>query len=305
MATIFRKILHLPAYLFYHTSWYGEQQKDGIGKFLCLNNYSLKVVTLGGNEALADYAAANQCDGFMNWALKNQSLEYDYSILKNYYSYLSEKAVVIITVSPMSLIYTVRDLKLNDRYYTILHPATIYNFKDSRRSKEYLFSGNPIRADFKRSLGIILSDYGQSIVSIFKSLAGKSMGKDASKKAAEINRLITSETRKFGSLEKAISAKMIVLEDIIDFCNERELRPVFVIPPYHEELRKRIESFINMDRAIERIRLKGVVLNYYNGHNGLNEKHFESSATLNETGSEIFVDQIASDLQKIGISIKR
>ena len=102
----------------------------GANKFWHIRNFNLDVVNLGSNSGVHAFDYSDTKLLGMNWALGPQSLVHDFSILKNYFSYLKENATVIITLCPFSCLVSSYNKQQNFKYYTFLHPATILDFDE-------------------------------------------------------------------------------------------------------------------------------------------------------------------------------
>ena len=103
-----------------------------IRKGYWFNNVSFdgcsRLINLGSTSAV--YAFNYEGVGIKggNWAMPRNPLLGDYAILRNYSSFLKKGSIVIIPLCPFSAFSGSYDY-LDDRFYTILYPTTIPNYK--------------------------------------------------------------------------------------------------------------------------------------------------------------------------------
>ena len=90
-----------------------------------------------------------------------------------------------------------------------------------------------------------------------------------------------------------------VLRDMIDFCLEREYRPVYVIPPVTGHLAAKFSSRfreIYFDSFISGVGREVRLLNYLNDDRFQNPDFYFNSFFLNARGRRLFTEQVCSDL---------
>ena len=97
--------------------------------------------------------------------------------------------------------------------------------------------------------------------------------------------------------------KALLLSEMIEFCLERNLRPILVIPPIHSELyqlfspefkRNYIYSFIQKSNS------RNIpFLNYMNDERFQNDKFFSNSFFMSQLGAKQFTGTILKDLKLI------
>lgn len=279
----------------------------GAEKIYRLNTFELQVVNTGSGSGMHDF---NYDDlpllGF-NFALGPQSLLHDYNILKNYFSYLKKGCIVIIPICPFSGMIVKYSKEHNFKYYPMLHPATIENFDEEERIRAYRFYYNPIKTI---NLTVLLNMVKDELYKIKGKLKCKSQNPSLQKSADDFIRgwksqfsiddlsLPISETHKAD-----INKRKKTLGDMLDFCKEREFRPVVVMPPMHYSLYQQFpESFMQqyVNPLIEIVVDKGVEFIDYTKDERFSEDNFYSNALfLNETGAKFFTKHLLSDLKII------
>lgn len=288
----------------HHTKWY-EQYWNGVQKFWYLNRFNLDIVNLGSNSGkyAFDYDGLN-IDG-MNWAIGPQSLEHDFNILKNYFSYLRNGGVVIISITPFSSLISPNYTKgTNLKYYTFLHPATILDFEESERLKALSIKQSPIREIPWICIKMTLKEGIKRI--IHRQVPKCDMEKNATK-------FIDSWKKQFGitDLDAPLSeqhckdqkVRIQVLKEIIDFCLERDLKPVIVIPPIHPSLRLKLSESCRENYIYSFIRKANKMnlpfLNYMNDQNFDDDEYFRNAFFMSVKGAKAFTKDILHKLALI------
>lgn len=87
---------------------------------------------------------------------------------------------------------------------------------------------------------------------------------------------------------------------MIDFCLERELRPVLIIPPIHPELRKYFtDSFVEhyINDFLKKGNTQGAIFKHYMFDKRFNsDKYFLNSLFLNKKGAKKFTKIVLADI---------
>lgn len=283
-----------------HTNWY-EEYWNGVQKFWYLNRFNFDVVNLGSNSGKYAFNYEKLDIAGMNWAVGSQSLVHDFNILKNYFSYLRSRATVFITLCPFSSLLSQYDKNTNLKYYTFLHPATILNFDENERMKALKIQESPIREMpwlcIKRTLkeGI-------------KYVIQKPLPKCDMEKNAAV--FIDSWKKQFGivDLDAPLSEqhsndqknRIQVLRDMIEFCLERDLIPVLVIPPVHPSLGKRLTESFRENYVYSFVRKaneqNAPFLNYMDDERFHDDRYFSNSFFMSEAGAKKFTKMVLNDL---------
>lgn len=274
---------------------------DGANKFWHIRSFNLDVVNLGSNSGVHAFDYSDTKLLGMNWALGPQSLVHDFSILKNYFSYLKENATVIITLSPFSCLVSSYNKQQNFKYYTFLHPATIQDFDESEHIRALtLKKQNVLRVAPLHTLKGLLRSYKRCVSSKIHSCDYKN----------NASNFIESWKKQFGisDLDACLSRKHLQeqklrannLSEMIDFCLERELRPVLIIPPIHPELRKYFtDSFVEhyINDFLKKGNTQGAIFKHYMFDKRFNsDKYFLNSLFLNKKGAKKFTKIVLADI---------
>lgn len=295
------RVINLLNRIIRHTDWYNKTFWNGATKFWYQNQFGLDVVNLGSNPGVYSFNYADLPIKGSNWALGPQSLTHDFNILRNYFSYLKEGGHVIVVVLPFSCLESRYDKSHNLKYYTFLHPATILNFEDKERTRALLIKGNP----FKQMPVLCIK---QTLLEIKKKIVAsvRMPQKDLQKSAFD---MMNCWKTKFGlvDLKAPISEKHLeelhtrkkTLIKIIEFCKERTLKPVVVIPPMYHTLGSMFPD--EFKRNYIDVFLKGIdapVYDYMKDVEMDQEKYYQTALFLNEEGAKVFTKKV---LDNIGI----
>lgn len=285
-----------------HTRWYNDKFWNGALKF-GRQTFNTEIVCLGSGAAVHDFNFEGLQLKGANWALSPQSLVHDYSILRNYFSYLKEGAVVIITICPFSCLYSHYSETHNFKYYPFLHPATILNFDDSERTRAFLVYQNPFKV---MPVYCIKSTIKEIIYNIKHFFLCHKHTPNFVKSAENI---LNGWMNQFNikDLEAPLSSchqkekesRKKTLIEMIVFCKERNLNPIIVIPPMHAELVNRFPSLF-LKNYINDF-LLGIDVKVYDCMNCkiVNEnKYFENALFLNQLGAKMFTNWFVDELKK-------
>ena len=286
-----------------HTNWY-EEYWNGVQKFWYLNRFNFDVVNLGSNSGKYAFNYEKLDIAGMNWAVGPQSLVHDFNILKNYFSYLRSGATVFISLCPFSSLVSQYDKNTNLKYYTFLHPATILNFDEKERIRALKIKESPIKEIpwlcIKRTL-----KEGIKYV-IHKPLPKCDMEKSATK-------FIDSWKRQFGIVNldaplsrqhnKDLENRSLALRDMIEFCLERDLKPVLVIPPVHPALSKRFTKKCRENYIYSFVRRANEYnvpfLNYMDDERFHDDRYFSNSFFMSDKGAKKFTQTVLKEINLI------
>lgn len=284
-----------------HTKWYQQDYWKGVTKFWCFREFGLDVVNLGSGAGVHAFNYDGLLIKGQNWALGPQSLLHDYSILRNYFSYIKEGGFVLVTICPFTCLVSHYGKEHNFRYYTILHPATIANFDDGERTRALTIKANPFGTMPGYCIRQTLLEVPRKIKSIVvphqKALdkSAKTM-MDGWKRQFSINDLSAPLTEKH---KKEQLLRRQTLIDIVEFCRERSLRPVLVIPPMHPALSSMFPPEFRKNYIEEFI--KGIdvpVYDYMYDDEIASSRYFLTALFLNKKGAKLFTQRL---LKNIGL----
>jgi hypothetical protein len=282
--------------------WYNDVKFKDCAKFASYNTFETEIVNLGSTSAIHAFDYAGLPYKTANWALSTNPLAGDYEVLKNYYSYLKEKdSVVILPLCPFSSLsgsYMITD----DRYYVMLYPSSIPNFTLKKQQQ--------IKSEFAYPLGIypalaILNDMKH----VFRkekprTLSEEEMKSDAARWMQGWKKEFSIEDFSYNlSLKNkdGIKDAIDIVNKIISFCKERDIRLVILYPPVYHTLGELLTPSIRktiIDSIIDKIDTQAV---YY--HNYLDDADFANDGSLfsnsflmNKKGARMFTHRVLNDI---------
>lgn len=221
------------------TNWYHSQCLDKSNYptnewYRSNDERNYDIVNIGSSSALYafDYEAVG-IKGF-NWALQPQSMEFGFKVLKNFFSIIGPNGIVTIPLCPFSGLTVPRtDTTLIERYCDILDPSLIDNYKDISFAHFH-----PLLSKPKESIKRLIKDipFDRNIVKCNELEDYESDAKfwiNIWEKEFGIRNL--SAPLSMGN-KHGMEIRQKLMNDIINFCEERKLQPVIVSPPVHESL---------------------------------------------------------------------
>ena len=285
------KIYSLLSRVIRRTNWH-DQYWAGVTKFWDINTFNLDVVNLGSNSGKHAFNYSDLNITGMNWAIGPQSLLHDFNILKNYFSYLREGATVIIPLCPFSSLISIYSKDSNLKYYTFLHPATIIDFDEKERIKALQIRRNPLKE-------IPLFCIKQSIKDLKNYIYKK---EETCNYESHAKQFIEMWKKQFGIVDldaplsaenrKGRACRVQLLSEMIDFCLERNLRPILVIPPIHQALAQKLTPAFRENYIYSFVReanKKDIpFVDYIDHPEFYDQAYYRNSFFLNEKGATEF-----------------
>ena len=282
--------------------WYNESKFRGCRKFWTYKTFNTEIVNLGSTSGVNAFCYDDIPHKCANWALESNPLKGDLAILRNYYSYLSENAsTVILTLCPFSSLsggYNITE----DRYYSLLYPSSIPLYSICRQQQIKKEVNNPLCC--------------YPVIAIFTDLKALIKGKrkcslTETQMQADAKNWITNWMKEFSIIDFSYPLSMVncdgieeaakIINEVVTFCKERNIRPVLAIPPvYHTlgemftpEIRKKV-----IDSLIERIDDKYVWYhNYMDDPEFTNDiSLFQNSYLMNRKGAKLFTHRVLMDI---------
>lgn len=263
------------------------------------------IVNLGSSSAVFCFDYTGLPVKAFNWALKPQSMEYSFKVLKQYFSILGQKGIVLIPFSPFSGLSVAGKWTetANDKYYHILDYTLIDNYPDVYKRRAHPLLSNPKEAIKRLIKDVPVSDnYSYNI----QCKTDKEFIDNAAVwiknwmkefKVSDLNAPLSEENRKGRNI------RLETVREMIKFCFERSLRPVVVIPPAHPSLNAYFsETFCKnyIYSFIEEINVSGVeVLDYLKSEDFSVNNLFRDAYFMNSQGAKRFTRQVLEDLKLI------
>lgn len=290
------------------TYWYNNVLFPDCSKFWNQKTFNLDVANLGSTSSVHAFNYEGIPLKCANWALGHNPLSGDEAILKNYLSYLNpNKSTVIISLCPFSGLAGSYECD-DDRYYALLYPNSINSFNKHRKERVVHMKDRPLKY---YPLYELLKDIARFLSSPFKRnhsrpLSEEELEKDSQhwfnswKKEFSIN----SFDNKLSLINRdAINDAIEIEKRLVLFCKERNITPVFVIPPvYHtlavlftKEIKCQLIESITAPLKKDNIRFVNFLEDSdFAYHSDL----FTNSFFLNEKGASLFTNKL---LREIGL----
>lgn len=249
------------------------------------------IVNIGSSSSKYAFNYADCSVKAFNWAEQPQSLTNGFKILKNYFSILKRGGKVVIALGPFSGLNV--DGKwnktANDKYYYILNSTLVDNYQQVFWRRRFPLLFLPIHSLKRLIKDIPVNSFNN------KGCMCVDFEEDA-------ERWVESWKMEFGindldaplSLDnkKGQKYRIQLLQQIIDFCLERNLQPVLVIPPMHPALAVRFsEAFLEnyILYFIKQVNYKQIPFyNYMNDKRFRDDKYFYNAFLMNEEGARAF-----------------
>ena len=285
------------------TAWF-ENTADfaGCKRIAGNSRFDLDLVNLGSSSGY--YAFNYEATGVegLNLATPKQSLWEDYEMIRNYFSYLHEGAVVLI---PLCLFTALEgeDAVFPDKYYVLFQSESIPNYSWKRKLQVLNIYNNPIKYIPAYSF----------IREVFRPLKKRTKSLSTYQLADDANRWIEDWKKEFSIIDfnRPLSLRnqdnytsaSDMLNRIVQFCYSRKFRPVIVLPPvskslsslYDDKMRKLLIS----DFVYKSVSDDTPFLNYLDDEQFIDDSLFRNAFILNEKGASEFTQRVISDLETI------
>jgi hypothetical protein len=245
-----------------------------------------------------------------NWSTGIQGLAQDFLILKRYYSYIKSGGIVLIPILPLSAIYTYslkykperNLLTYHAKFVRMLDHYQVYKQPYYRNAS--LFIRFPLLM-YPSSLLYLLHDTEKDdrLLLSEQIMQPLELNKDADSfvESWKENFDIEDFEAPLSDIHKeSIAESVAILSEMIDFCIERDLKPVLIIPPvtrymsacFSESVR---EQF--MYDFIRRANKQNIpLLDYYTDARFQDPQLYFNSFFLNLKGRKLFTKQVLKDL---------
>lgn len=267
------------------------------------------IVNLGSSSAKWAFDYTNTGIKGMNWAQQPQTLLEDYNLLRHYHSILRKGGFVIITIMPFSGLNKVTGLMDALKYVRFdLQGEAIQPYM---YDKACLYARFPIM--FKKKAVKALIKY------LFKM---ESKTDKYIEENVEFNQMTSTqldnnalsfingwkEQFKIQNLEFPLTDANIqgrnyrikLMRELIDFCIEREYKPVYVIPPVTKHLSKFYTSkfeYIYIYSFLREVDRDILTLDYSKNEELQKDELYFNSFFLNKRGRTLFTQRVLNDLE--------
>ena len=284
------------------THWFNDELFPDCRKFWNYNTFNTDVINLGSTSGYYafDYEGLPIKGG--NFALRHNPLSGDQAILKNYFGYLNPKGShVIIPLCVFSSLAGSYDF-MEDRFYTLIYPSSIPHFSYRRQQQIKAIVASPIRRfplwSFYTELRAQLRGTGHS------TLTEEQMKADADRwiKGWKHEFALSDFSQPLSLINKdGVNDAAEILNDIISFCKERNIKPVIMIPPMYHTLAEKFDEKARqlfVYDLIEKIEDKTVPFHNYMDDSRFSRDSslFMNSFFLNKKGAKKFTRIALTDI---------
>lgn len=283
---------------------------ENADKFVAGVPEGLHMVATGSSYAKYAVDFSLDTDKF-NFGVAPQSLHYDYKILRQYQEHMAENCIVLIVLCPLGFgkLDFPEDV-YNYKYYKFLKPEYILHYRWRTYVSHILFpllaTPRLVRYIWKDVKYMNPMELGEIDEERVKSEA------DTREKGwcNEFSIANLKEVRVSSEMEAILNKTGEILEDMVDFCNQKGFQPILVIPPVSGELTGHFsKEFLDayLYRNIKRVRnkVKGV-LDYWNEEEFMDCHLYFNSDFMNKTGRKLFTKRLMDDVAElVGADLSR
>lgn len=274
----------------------------------------LDVINLGSNPAkyAIDYSEVDVRAHSL--AMGPQTFEYDFRMLKNYHSFLDENGnrLLLLLLCPFTFCLDryPRTFHSDDlRYYPVLSRGMINNFDEGR-----------YRRWVKQPWRVVLR-HPSLLRTIRGNLANGTALPDKSglapaELASSARSFIDGWKNEFSlrdfdishlpdNVLNSLKFNNKIMEEMLSFCKEREIRPVFVVAPMTAALSEAIPADFKERCFYSMFSGRGVpVLDYSTDESLIGSENFMNALFMNRAGRKKFTARLISDLRNKGLLTK-
>ena len=269
---------------------------------------NLDIVNLGSNPA--KYGLFYENVRGQNWATGSQGLEMDFEILKYFHSYLKEGGIVLIPIMPFTAIS--QYIKTKKGYWNDSYYIKFAKILDSSQTIQLPNSSSLVRKiQYPLIFDPLLIRYLFADVPTDNSLEITEQTMSAVEIEHDADRWIEGWKKEFDAaavIDFVIDGKYIpyreesvsVLRQIVEYCKERNLKPILLTIPMSEYLAKKFNADFRQKMVydfVEELNIDGVMfLDYMFDSRFDNPSLYNGSFFLNLKGRKLFSSQLMKDL---------
>lgn len=268
-------------------------------------NFDLVALGSSGAKWAFDF---NDCPiKAMNWAQQPQTLVEDYNLLRNFHSILRKGGYVIITIMPFTSLNKQTGIRDALKYQNVHshEPIQPYLHTEAQRiARHPILMGKPaIKALIKfligkdeplRADGFAMSeDNPMNQEQLDKDALSFVEGWKNQFKISDFEAPLTPEN------QQGRDFRINLMRTIVDFCIERNYKPVYVIPPVTKHLSKYYTPLFEeryIYSHIKEVGRKIPLLDYSKEEKFQSDDLFFNSFFMNKKGRKLFTDKVLLDL---------
>ena len=262
-------------------------------------------VVIGSSTGVYDFDLSVSGKKSFNWSMQPLAMEYSIKVLMNFFSILKKGGTVVIVFSPFSSLSVLgkQGKTTDDRFFHLLDKTLVNDYSEVSMRRKYPLIYQPI-ISLKRLIKDVPPKKEKRICKI--CLSTEEFVRDA-------DNWIRGWKREFNILDldapltdenvTAQDKRAKVIQQIIDFCLERDLRTILVMPPMHEALASKFsdafrETYINS--FMVQFSKQGIPFyNYIDSKDFSGDKYYSNSYFMNEEGAKAFTKTFLEDSRLI------
>jgi len=293
------------------TNWW-KNQFNGITQFVSNTGYrdniirNYDIVNLGSNSA--HFAFFYEGVKGQSWSTGSQGQDMDFEILKYYHSYLKDGGTVLIPIMPFSAISPY--LKNHSEYWGVPYYSKFYRILEVTQTAKLPYNNTvrkylrfPALVNWHALVSLVIdSEPDKRLIIEEQPMMTLELQQDASNWIK-----MWKQEFKLNNLEDVLSGNWLsyyeesvgIYKQMIEFCLERHLKPVFICIPMTKHLSNLFpQSFWDymIREFILRINDSVPFLDYTNDVKFQDDNLYMNSYFLNMRGRKLFTKQVLQDL---------
>lgn len=282
--------------------WFNEVLFPDCQKIWKYNNFNTEVINLGSTSGFYAFDYEGLPVHGANFALCHNPLAGDRAMLKNYFGYLNPKeSHVIISLCVFSSLAGSYEF-MEDRFYTLIYPSSIPHFSYRRQQQVKTMMANPLRFFPLWGIYTELKFFLQRNKKQIKSEEEMKLDAERWIKGWKHEFSLSDFSQPLSLINQdGLKDASVILNDMIAFCKERNIKPVLVLPPMYHTLAEMFDQNarrIFLGNLIDSIEDKSIeFINYMDDSRfGSDASLFQNSFLLNKKGAQIFTKIVLEDI---------
>lgn len=258
-------------------------------------------VVIGSSTGVYDFDLSVSDKKSFNWSMQPLAMEYSIKVLMNFFSILKKGGTVVIVFSPFSSLSVLgkQGKTIDDRFFHLLNRALVNDYAQVSKRRKYPLIYQPI-ISLKRLIKDVPPKKGRRNCKI--CLSSEEFARDADNWVRGWKRefnILDLEMPLTGENVVAQEMRAKVIQQIIDFCIERDLSTIFVLPPMHVSLASKFsdafrETYINS--FMSQFTSQGIPFyNYIDSKDFSEDKYYSNSYFMSEEGAKVFTKSFLND----------
>ena len=266
------------------------------------------IVALGSSSAKWAFDFENTNVKGMNWANQPQTLQEDYNLLRHYHSILHKGSYVLITIMPFSGLNKATGLKDALKYVRLDYQGEAiqpYMYEEAcRYARIPILFGRPA---VKALVRYVLRKESKNDISPLGQGANNPMTKEQLEENAlgfingwkEQFQIADFDAPLTPLNQEGRDYRIHLMRELIDFCIERDYKPVYIIPPVTNSLSSYFTPTFEKRYVydfLEQVERDILLLDYSKDTDLKRDNLYFNSFFLNKKGASLFTKRVLKDL---------